>query len=77
MYVLELSLPALVRVLAYCEDGLDELRHIGSAFVSPEIDDGQHVALAAHCWLFRLFLIDLISCRTFTDLLPRDPAVVT
>ena len=54
-HVFELPLPALLRVLAYCEDGFDELRHIGSAFVSPEINVGQHVALAAHRCLFRLF----------------------
>ena len=42
-------------MLAYCEDALDELRHTGSVLVSPEINVGQHVALAAHCCLFRLF----------------------
>ena len=53
-HVFELSLPALLLVLAYCEDGLDELRHIGSVFVSPEINVGQDVALAEHYCLFRL-----------------------
>ena len=56
-HVFEVLLPKLLRVLAYCEDGLDELRHIGSVFVSPDINVGQHVALAAHhyCCLFRTF----------------------